>query len=302
MELRHIRYFIAVAEHLSISRAARELLIAQPPLSRQIRDLNDELGCTLYERSTHGLSLTPEGSAFLLYARQILELSVRSKEYLAEMSKGIRGTIDIASVEGHAPRILASWIDGFSRSHPQVQYSIWNGSTDDVVYRVSSGLSDIGIITEPCNEEGLFAVQVYREPWAAMIPADNPLAKEPGDTIPIRALQDQDLIIPSRESRLSEIQRWFPDRERPLRIRCRIAHMLNAYELTRNGVGIAIYPASDNHFSNDPEVVIKKITEPEVYASYLLVWDKCRQPSRIAHLFLEEVCGMLEKEMPVEGF
>ena len=302
MEIRHIHYFIAVAENLSFTKAAQQLMIAQPPLSRQIKDLEDELGAVLFDRSPHGLHITPEGEAFLEYALRIMDLVKKSREHSAEMSKGLQGTLYIASVEGHAPRILASWIDGFSRSHPQVQYSIWNGSTDDVVYRVSSGLSDIGIITEPCNEEGLFAVQVYREPWAAMIPADNPLAKEPGDTIPIRALQDQDLIIPSRESRLSEIQRWFPDRERPLRIRCRVAHMLNAYELTRNGVGIAIYPASDNHFSNDPEVVIKKITEPEVYASYLLVWDKCRQPSRIAHLFLEEVCGMLEKEMPVEGF
>lgn len=298
MELRHIRYFIAVAENLSISRAARELLIAQPPLSRQIRDLEEELGCALFERSTHGLNLTPAGSAFLPYARQILELSGRSKEYLAEMAKGLQGTIDIACVEGHAPRLLAGWIADFVKQHPQIRYSIRNGSTDDVVYRVGNGLSDFGIITKPCNEEGLFAVPVYREPWTAMIPADDPLAKEPGDTIPISALQDKDLIIPSRESRLSEIQRWFPSTGKELRIRCRIAHMLNAYELTRNGVGIAIYPASDNHFSGDSEIVIKRITDPEVYASYLLVWDKSRQPSHIAQLFLKEVCESMGLERP----
>ena len=298
MELRHIRYFISVAEHRSISRAARELLIAQPPLSRQIKDLEDELGCALFERSTHGLNLTPEGIAFLSYARQILSLSERSKEYLSEMSKGLRGTIDIASVEGHAPRILSGWIAAFSDRHPQIQYSIWNGSTDDVVSRVGNGLSDFGIITEPYDAEGLFAVPVYREPWMAMIPGDDPLAKELSDTVPIRALEERALIIPSRESRLSEIRQWFPDKGKPLRIRCRVAHMLNAYELTRKGVGIAIYPASDNHFSGDPDVVIKRITEPEVYASYLLVWDRRRQPSRAANLFLREVCGTLNQEMP----
>lgn len=298
MELRHIRYFISVAEHRSISRAARELLIAQPPLSRQIKDLEDELGCALFERSTHGLNLTPEGIAFLSYARQILELSERSKEYLSEMSRGLQGTIDIACVEGHAPRILAGWIAEFCSRYPHIQYSIWNGSTDDVVSRVGNGLSDVGIITEPYDAEGLYAVPVYREPWMAMIPGDDPLAKEPSDVIPIRALEEKDLIIPSRESRLSEIRQWFPDKEKPLRIRCRVAHMLNAYELTRKGVGIAIYPASDNHFSGDPDVAIKRITEPEVYASYLLVWDKGRQPSRVANLFLQEVCGLLGQEMP----
>ena len=240
MELRHIRYFIAVAAHRSISRAARELLIAQPPLSRQIKDLEDELGCTLFERSSHGLNLTPEGSAFLTYAKQILELTENSKEYLAEMSKGLQGMIGIASVEGHAPRILAGLIAGFSARHPQIQYRIWNGNTDDVVSRVGNGLSDFGIITEPYDAEGLFAVHIYREPWMALIPARDPLAKDPADTIPIRALDERDLIIPSRESRLSEIRRWFPDKDNPLRVRCRVAHMLNAYELTRRGVGIAI--------------------------------------------------------------
>ena len=299
MELRHIRYFLAVAEHLSISRAAQELLIAQPPLSRQIRDLEEEMGCELFERSPHGLRLTPEGDAFLPYARQILDLSARSKEYLREMANGIQGTIDIASVEGHAPRLLAGWISAFSEGHPHVQYTVWDGNTDDVVYRVSSGLSDLGIITEPCNAEGLYAVPVFSEPWAAMIPAEDPLAKLPGDTIPIRMLQDKDLIIPSRASRLGEIQKWFPDPERELRIRCRVAHMLNAYELTRRGVGIAIYPALDNHFSGDPSVIIKRIVEPEVSASYLLVWDRARQPSRIAQLFLQETCALIGQEYPV---
>ena len=105
MELRHIRYFIAVAENMSISRAAQELLIAQPPLSRQIRDLEDELGADLFERTPQGLRITPEGNAFLQYARQIMDLAERSRIHVFEMAKGIQGTIDIASVEGHAPRL-----------------------------------------------------------------------------------------------------------------------------------------------------------------------------------------------------
>ena len=361
MELRHIRYFIAVAENMSISRAAQELLIAQPPLSRQIRDLEDELGADLFERSPQGLRITPEGNAFLQYARQIMDLAERSRAHVFEMAKGMQGTIDIASVEGHAPRLIAQWIAGFRKDRPGVGYSIWNGSTDDVIYRVTQGLSDLGVITAPFNADGMFSVPVFREPWTAMIPASDPLAKLPGDTISVSALRDRDLIIPSRESRFQEILNWFPvqDEElsgpemldsesddgalsgsgrgssrfggdpsgfkgdssgfnggssgsgsgssrfgggsgpgRKLKIRCRISHMLNAYELARQGVGIAIYPASDNHFSKDPEVIIKRLVNPEVTASYLLIWDQRHPLSHAAELFVKEVCESLGIKMP----
>ena len=347
MELRHIRYFIAVAENMSISRAAQELLIAQPPLSRQIRDLEDELGADLFERSPQGLRITPEGNAFLQYARQIMDLAERSRAHVFEMAKGMQGTIDIASVEGHAPRLIAQWIAGFRKDRPGVEYSIWNGSTDDVIYRVTQGLSDLGVITAPLNADGMFSVPVFREPWTAMIPASDPLAKLPGDTISVSALRDRDLIIPSRESRFQEILNWFPvqDEElsgaemldsesdegalsrsgrglsgfsggssgsgsgssrlnggtgpgRKLKIRCRISHMLNAYELARQGVGIAIYPASDNHFSKDPEVIIKRLIDPEVTASYLLIWDQRHPLSHAAELFVKEVCDSLGISMP----
>ena len=333
MELRHIRYFIAVAENMSISRAAQELLIAQPPLSRQIRDLEDELGADLFERSPQGLRITPEGNAFLQYARQIMDLAERSRAHVFEMAKGMQGTIDIASVEGHAPRLIAQWIAGFRKDRPGVGYSIWNGSTDDVIYRVTQGLSDLGVITAPFNADGMFSVPVFREPWTAMIPASDPLAKLPGDTISVSALRDRDLIIPSRESRFQEILNWFPvqDEElsgqemldsesdngalsrsgrgssrfgggsgpgRKLKIRCRISHMLNAYELARQGVGIAIYPASDNHFSKDPEVIIKRLVNPEVTASYLLIWDQRHPLSHAAELFVKEVCDSLGIKMP----
>ncbi len=322
MELRHIRYFIAVAENMSISRAAQELLIAQPPLSRQIRDLEDELGADLFERSPQGLRITPEGNAFLQYARQIMDLAERSRAHVFEMSKGMQGTIDIASVEGHAPRLLAQWIANFKKERPSVQYTIWNGSTDDVLYRVTQGLSELGVITKPLNAEGMYSIPVYKEPWTVLIPAEDPLAKLPGNTLSVSALRDRDLIIPSRESRLQEILNWFPvqddelsgdqmagkgtgDSAGPgenhglhLNIRCRISHMLNAYELARQGVGIAIYPASDNHFSKDPEVVIKRLVEPEVTASYLLIWDQRHALSHAAELFVKEICESMGIEMP----
>ena len=103
MELRHIRYFKAVAEEKSFTKAAEQLAIAQPPLSRQIQDLEAELGTTLFLRTPHKVSLTEEGELFLQYANQILDLVNRSEEEVRERKEGLQGTLYIASVEGCAP-------------------------------------------------------------------------------------------------------------------------------------------------------------------------------------------------------
>lgn len=144
MELRHIRYFVTVAEELNFTRAAARLCIAQPPLSRQIQDLEAELGAPLFLRKPRALQLTEEGTLFLQYARQVLELVDRSAEDIRDMKQGLQGSLYLASVEGHAPRLFSSWIAGFHKNYPQVQYSLWNGDTDEVESRVNKGLCDLG--------------------------------------------------------------------------------------------------------------------------------------------------------------
>ena len=128
MELRHIRYFKAVAEEKNFTRAAEKLAIAQPPLSRQIQDLEEELGTELFVRSPHKVTLTEEGELFLQYASQILDLVSKSEEEVREMREGLTGTLYIASVEGCAPRFFAEWISTFRKKHPNVQYNLWNGN------------------------------------------------------------------------------------------------------------------------------------------------------------------------------
>lgn len=286
MELRHIRYFLAVATELNFTRAAQKLCIAQPPLSRQIQDLEEELGVKLFERKSHALQLTEEGAVFKQYATQVLDLVNKSTEDIRERKKGLQGTLYLASVEGHAPRLYAEWIAGFHTLHPNVQYNLWNGNSDDVVNRIMNGLCDLAIIMEPHNAEGIEAIPVYHEPWIAMIPSSNPLATQKGDTVSLHDLSPYELIIPSRASRLEEINDWFHDSTKPI-IRCRIAHLLSAYELTRMGVGITIYPASAGDIANMSDVCIKEIANPSKTASYILIWNKYRQLSHVAAEFLD---------------
>lgn len=295
MELRHIRYFLAVAEEMNFTRAAEKLCIAQPPLSRQIQELEEELEVKLFLRKPHNLQLTPEGQLFKQYAIRVLDLVAKSTEEVKEIHNGLHGTLYLASVEGHAPKLFAGWIAGFQQENPHVEYNLWNGNSDDVVHRLMNGLCELAIIMEPHNAEGVNALPVYKEPWIAMIPQGHPLAALPGDTIDVQNLADYDLLIPSRGSRLEEITNWFEDRTKVLKIRCRLAHMVTAYELASQGIGIALYPASAQ-ISEDSSVCIKRLVNPSVNASYILIWCKNRSLSHVAEEFLTFVQEQLESE------
>lgn len=264
MELRHIRYFKAVAEEKNFTRAAEKLAIAQPPLSRQIQDLEEELGTKLFERSPHKVKLTEEGELFLQYASQILDLVNRSEEEVRIRKEGLQGTLYIASVEGCGPHLFAHWISEFQKMHPHVQYILWNGNTDDVNNRVTKGLCEV-----------------------AMIPKGHPLYSETNEPINPNELLPYDLLIPSRESRQGEIHGWFSDPQSMPIIRGRVAHMMNAYELSKNGVGIAIYPESISSLVRDREVCIRQINHPDAKAFYALIWKKDRTLSHAAEAFIE---------------
>ena len=292
MELRHIRYFMAVAEELNFTKAAEKLCIAQPPLSRQIKDLENELGVKLFIRNHHSLQLTEEGILFRQYAGQIIDLVNKSVEEVREMKKGLQGTLYLASVEGHAPRLFSQWIADFHKSYPHVQYNLWNGNSDDVLNRVKKELCDLAIILEPHNEEGICSIPVYQEPWIAMIPANHPLAQEESPTIDLAELTPYELIVPSRASRVHEINGWFHQIDEQPTIRCRIAHTLNACELTRQGVGISIFPASASLVA-DQGICTKIISNPDVTATYILIWNKSRPLTHVAETFVEYVKEIL---------
>lgn len=296
MELRHIRYFLAVAEEMNFSRAAEKLCIAQPPLSRQIMDLEDELGVVLFNRSKHALSLTDEGALFKQYAIQVLDLVEHSTSEVREMKQGLQGMLNLGTVEGNAPRMLAEWIADFHKKNPHVQYTLWNGNSDDVVQRVMNGLCELAVIMEPHNGVGLNSIPIFTEKWVAIIPKNHPILKNKKKKVTMDQIADYELIIPSRESRLSEIGEWFKDTNKSPKVRCRVAHVLSAYELTRQGLGIAIFPASTENIVSSEEVTIKEFEDPAPTVSYILVWNKNRTLSHAAVEFIDYVKMLLDKE------
>ena len=289
MELRHLRYFLAVCEEMNFTKAAEKLMIAQPPLSRQIKDLEEELGAQLFVREHHALRLTEEGIRFRDYSNRIVSLADRSVEDIKEMHTGLKGTVYIAQVEGKAPRLSATFISSFTKKYPDVQFNIWNGNSDEVTQRVRNGLADLAIIMEPFDPQGFHSMPIYSEPWIAMFSKEHPLAKTKGKTIPLEKLADHDLIIPSRGSRLQEISDWFAPLGITPSIKAKIANATSAYELCEQNVGVAIYPAAVADLIHGDRVHIREITNPRHTTTYILIYPDTHPLTPVAEKFVESI-------------
>ena len=294
MELRTLRYFTAVAQELNITRAAEKLCISQPPLSSQIKGLEEELGVALFHRGKRHLTLTEEGQLLLRRAREILELADKTRQEIVSLREGMSGTVFLGMVEGRAPFLSARWISGFREEFPLVRYNLWNGSSDDVLDRLRKGLADLAIIAAPYDTEHLEGFPVGREPWVAILPQSHPLAREPGGEVPLASLVGEPLIVPSRKSRVESIRRWFGEIGAEPFILCEMSNYVDAVALSGRGVGISIFPQTTDTWGG--QVVTKEVVAPSRQVEYVLVWNKGQQPSGLIQAFIQYIQDCLEEE------
>ena len=302
MELRTLRYFVTVAQELNITRAAQKLNISQPPLSYQIQKLEEDLGTTLFVRGKRKLQLTDDGALLLRRAMQILDLSEKTRQEIRARKNEMTGTLYLGLVEGRAPYLVARWIAQFRKKYPLVHYNLWNGSSDDVLLRLSRGLVDLAVIAAPYDTEHLSGFSVGGEPWVAIIPGEHPLAKQPGDQVPLQSLVGQPLIVPSRKSRIQAIIQWFGTIDAEPDILCEMSNYLDAVALSEQGVGISIFPLTTK--TKNPLVRPKVIVQPARKVEYVLVWDKQNSPLGAAEAFVQEVqsyCAETEEWQNLEG-
>ena len=287
MELRTLHYFTVVAQELNITRAAEKLNMSQPPLSNQIKALEEELGVQLFIRGKRHLELTEEGGLLLRRAVQIQELADKTRQEIASLREGMTGVIYLSMVEGRAPFLAARWIAGFREEFPLVRYNLWNGSRDDVLDRLHKGLADLAVIAAPYDTEHLEGFPVGREPWIAMLHPDHPLAQPIGDTIPLSSLVGEPLIVPSRKSRVDAIRRWFGEVGAEPHILCEMSNYMDAAALTSQGVGISIFPQTVD--VSNGLVVSKVVIQPSRQVEYILVWNRGQPPSGLTREFIHFV-------------
>ncbi|CAM5222774.1 DNA-binding transcriptional LysR family regulator OS=Castellaniella defragrans OX=75697 GN=HNR28_000607 PE=3 SV=1 [Castellaniella defragrans] len=181
VELRHLRYFVAIAEHGSISRAARSVYVAQPALTKQLRDLEEELGVTLFERRARGIELTPGGRQFLADARGILEAAALAKERAIRVSVGQVGSLSIGMTVLHTLLpIFLRIMHTFRSARPGVSISLRQLLSGPQVEGIRSEELDAGMLFfRPTNDESLMGMVVHQEPLVLAVPRDSAWVKVP---------------------------------------------------------------------------------------------------------------------------
>ena len=297
MDFRTIQYFVTVARELNFTRAAEKLHMSQPPLSMQIRTLEEELGVQLFIRGKRSLQLTEAGHILLRRSLQMLELSDKTRKEMAAFGAELTGRICIATVDGCAPFLAAEWIKEFRQKYASVEFSVWNGSSDHVIHRLARGLADVGIVISPYDTEHLEGITVWREPWVALMSEAHPYAALPGDTIPLALLADQQLIGPQRTSRQEAILRWFEQIGKEPGIFCTLSNYMDAAALAGQGAGICIYPQTSRQ--SWPGVTARIITEPSRMAEYVLIHFRDQKPYGAAQEFIRYVSEWKEKQQIV---
>lgn len=293
MDLRSLHYFTVVAEELNITRAAERLNMSQPPLSSQIKGLEEELGVRLFIRGKRHLTMTEAGSLLYRRAKQLLELSEQTQQEIRSMD-GLSGDLNISLVEGRAPYLLARWIAGFRLEFPQVAVHLWNGSGDEVIERVHRGLADLALVATPYNAELLDGFPVGREPWVAMMSKDHPLALEGGDLLPLKKLSGFPLFIPNRRSRAAAVRAWFAEIGVEPCIAGDLSNYIDAVALSEQNAGVCIYPMTT--YTENDLVVKKIITESARQIEYALVWPRSSRLSELAEEFIIFVRDCMEAE------
>lgn len=236
MELRHLRYFVAVAEALNFTRAAVRLRVAQPALSRQVSDLEEELGVDLLKRTSHGVRLTAEGELFLEEAQGILKRADESIMKVRALARGEIGELQVGYLPPLELHILPHALAEFQKAAPGVKAVLHDLGTDELCHELRNGMLHLAVMMQPTDEStvGIEFEEVGRYPFfVAMAPA-HPLSRQ--KTVPVEILANQPLAVLGRR-RNSEFHRILRRVFAPLRpniaTECDSVHSL----ITEVGVG-----------------------------------------------------------------
>jgi DNA-binding transcriptional LysR family regulator len=199
MELRHLTYFIAVAEELHFSRAAKRLNISQPPLSQQIKQLEEEIGVRLFNRTKRRVEITPAGAAFLIEARRIMAMSEDAVRRTIRADKGEIGHLTVGFIGSANYSVLPQVIREFRRQFQDVELSLTEMNTSHQLEAFRDGRIQVGFLRPPqgIEDKGVSVEPVFREPLMAAIPRNHPLQGE--RPLPLRLLAKESFIMIPRQ-------------------------------------------------------------------------------------------------------
>ncbi|MEA2280298.1 MAG: hypothetical protein QOK21_905 [Solirubrobacteraceae bacterium] len=242
MELRHLRYFVAVAEELHFRRAAERLHMSQPPLSQQIRALEDELGVTLLERTQRRVALTAAGAAYYERAREILDAVEDASRLVKRVNRGEVGRLAVGFVGSAMYSLVPEALGAFAARYGDVDLHLRELTTAAQLRQLESGQIDVGFIRPASERPGLAFETVEREPVVVALPERHPLAQ--GRALALEQLAGETLVLLGREDSPGVRDSLAGATELVRGDVQEVREMQTVIALVRAGVGISLVPGS----------------------------------------------------------
>lgn len=284
MEFRVLRYFLAVAREQSISAAAQALHLTQPTLSRQLRELEEELGKQLMVRGSRRIELTEDGMLLRKRAEEIMELVSRTQAELSSPDEAVTGDVYIGTGETDGVRRLARAARRLRESCPGIRFHIVSGDASDVCERLDKGLLDFGVLLGDIDETKYNHIQLpMRDVWGVLMPRSSPLAEL--ESVRPRDLWDKPLILSRQVDNKSGLYRWLGREPDQLNTVATYNLIYNASLMVDEGMGYAF--TLDKLVNTTGSQLCFRPLEPRLELGMYLVWKKNRVFSRAAELFLE---------------
>ena len=285
MELRLLEYFLTVVREENISRAAEVLHVTQPTLSRQMKELEDELNTTLFIRGKR-LTLTDSGVMLRRRAEEVVSL-MKKIDSEFQQHEEISGVISVGSGGLKAAEVLPELIAHFRDRYPLVSFELHTGTADHVKERLEHGLIDFGILLEPVDIEKFDYIRLpAKETWGLLMPADHPLAKE--KAITRKQLKELPLVVTSRKALKSEIEEWLRCPVSELDIVATMNLINNVAPLAEHGIACVLTIEGATTMFDPARFAFRPLT-PELSFTSVLAWKKLSPYSGAAGKFLEYI-------------
>lgn len=291
MEIRVLRYFLAIAREGSITNAARFLHITQPTLSRQIQDLEEELGQKLFTRGSRNMTLTPEGMILRKRAEEIISMVDKTEAEFNSMENVVSGDIYIGGGETEAIKLVAQIACELRASYPGIHYHLYSGNSEDVTERLDKGLLDFGILIQPADISKYDYIDIpARDIWGVVMRRDSPLAEK-------EVIRKEDLLgVPlicsrqaiSAERRGNEFAGWFGEDFDQLDIVTTFNLVYNAAIMVEAGVGYAVTLDKIANTTESSSLCFRPL-KPRLESGLNIIWKKYQVFSPAAELFLERL-------------
>ncbi len=274
MDIRVLRYFLAVAREQSFSTAAERLFLSQPTLSRQLKELEDELGKPLLIRSNKGVTLTEEGMILRKRAEEIVELMDKTEQEVRQSNDNVSGTVYIGAGETYAIKLIADTAHKLRTDHPDIHYSLFSGNGTDVMEKLEHGLLDFGLIFGNVDKTKYEAMR-----------RDEPLAKK--EKVTFADIAGLDLIIPRQPNHSTMLSELIAEQAPDANIVAEYNLIYNASVMVNEGIGSAITLDKLINVSGDSRLCFRPF-EPRMEAVSFFIWKRYPVFTKAASKFLEQ--------------